>query len=87
MLAAFLSGAFMMALAVIGLIFVRTWRDTGDRFFGVFGVAFWLLALERVPLALFHQMKEPGSFVYLLRLLAFLLIISAVLDKNWIRRA
>jgi len=64
MLATFLSGAFMMALAVIGVIFTRTWRDTGDAFFGRFGAAFLLMALERVPLALFNQMKDAIYALY-----------------------
>ena len=85
-LAIFLSGAFMMALALIAVIFARTWRDTGDRFFRHFAIAFALLAIERIPLALFHQMKEPHSLVYLLRLLAFLTILQAVVQRNVRRR-
>jgi hypothetical protein len=83
MVATFLSGVFMMGLAVVALIFLRSWKETGDAFFIRFSVAFFLLAVERVPLALFHQMKEPGSLVYLIRLAAFLLILHAILRKNF----
>jgi len=82
MVAVFLSGALMMGLFVVAMMFIRTGRDTEDSFFGLFGTAFLLMAVERIPLALFHQMKEPGSLVYLLRLVAFLLIIKAILNKN-----
>lgn len=82
LLATFLSGALMTALAIIALIFARTWRDTRNLFFLLFSLAFGLLALERVPLALFHQMKEPGSLVYLLRLVAFTLILAAIVHRN-----
>ncbi len=79
----FLSGVFMMGLAVAGLVFLRSWKETGERLFLSFGVAFFLLAIERIPLALFHRMKEPGSLVYVLRLVAFLIILRAILNKNF----
>ena len=78
----FLSGIFMMGLGVSGLLFLRSWREAGDRLFLNFAIAFWLLALERIPLALFHQMKEPHSLVYLLRLFAFVIIILTIWNKN-----
>ncbi len=71
-----------MGLLTAGLVFLRSWRENGDPFFVRFAAAFWLMAVERVPLALFHRMKEPGSLVYLLRLLAFILILEAILRKN-----
>lgn len=85
MMGVFLSGAFMMGLGVAGLVFLRAWIETKDSLFLSFGVAFFLLAIERIPLALFHQMKEPGSLVYLLRLVAFLIILQAILKKNFTR--
>jgi hypothetical protein len=83
---AFLSGAFMMGLAVSGLAFLRAWKETNDKLFLHFGVAFFLLAVERVPLALFHRMKEPGSLVYLIRLLAFLIILRAISKKTFTQK-
>lgn len=83
LLGVFLSGAFMMGLAVSGLIFLRSWKETGERLFLSFGIAFFLLAVERIPLALNHRMKEPGSFVYVIRLAAFLIILQAILKKNF----
>lgn len=77
-LSIFLSGAFMMGLAIAGTVFLRSWRETRDGLFLRFAAAFWLLALERIPLVLLHRMKEPGSFVYAFRLLAFLLILDAI---------
>jgi hypothetical protein len=82
MLSVFLSGAFMMGLAVAGLVFFRSWRDTKDPLFLRFSAAFWLMAVERIPLALLHKMKEPGSFVYVLRLVAYLLILDAIRGKR-----
>lgn len=77
----FLMGAVAMALAAIGLYFLRFWRETGDRLFAIFCVSFWLLASSRVMLLLIPP-EEEDSWVYLIRLVAFVLIIVAILDKN-----
>lgn len=78
----FISGAIMMACWVAGLFFLRFWRGTRDRFFAMFALSFWLLALERVILLMFDPIDETRTFVYLIRSLAFLVIVLAVIDKN-----
>lgn len=79
----FLSGGTAMACVAIGLFFLRYWRRTGDRFFGVFALAFWVFAANRVVLVtLGDEQESVGILVYLFRLAAFLLIIAAVVDKN-----
>ena len=45
------------------------------------------MAIERVPLALFNKMREPGSLVYLFRLAAFLVILYAIYKQTFVRRA
>lgn len=77
-----ISGALIAGYAVIALFFLRFWRDTRDRLFGMFAAAFLLLAVHRVllPLILRDAGLEPAA--YALRLLAFLIIIAAVVDKN-----
>ena len=67
---------------IVGLFFVRFWRDTGDRLFGFFGAAFWLLAISWVLLAIYDPTAESRPYIFAIRLLAFLLIIIAILDKN-----
>lgn len=67
---------------IIGLYFLRFQRDTGDRFFGYFGASFWLLALCWILLALFSPTDETRPYIYAIRLVAFGLIIAAVIDKN-----
>ncbi len=78
----FISGAILMACWVVGLFFFRFWRSTHDRFFAMFALAFWLLGLERVILAWLNIIDETHSSVYLIRTLAFLVIVVAVIDKN-----
>lgn len=81
--AVFLSGATGMATLAIGLYFVRFWRQTGDRFFAIFALAFWVFAANRVALLLIDDENESvRTGIYVIRLAAFLLIIAAILDKN-----
>jgi hypothetical protein len=82
MVYAFLSGAVTLGFAVIGLFFLRFWRRTGDRLFVAFSVAFWLLGLNQALLVLPNVRDEERSWLYLLRLLAFALILLAVWQKN-----
>ncbi len=77
-----ISGALMMGYFVAGLYFLRFWRDTRDRLFGIFAAAFWLLALQRLALALTTQYFEDVTWLYGVRLLAFVLILLAIIDKN-----
>jgi hypothetical protein len=77
-----LSGAIFMGLAVVGLFFLRFWRQTGDRLFAIFAMAFWVLTLERLLLLLIDPKDELRPYVYTVRLFAFLLILTAIIDKN-----
>jgi hypothetical protein len=80
MLEPFLAGAIMLASVVIAMFFWRFKKTTGDRLFGFFAIAFLLLGLERVGAEFVSP--NPRSLLYLLRLLAFVLILYAILDKN-----
>lgn len=77
-----MAGALAMGYLVAGLFFLRFWRDVRDRLFLLFAVAFVLLAVQRVMLALIADTPEAAVPLYGLRLLAFLIIIAAVVDKN-----
>jgi uncharacterized membrane protein YeiB len=77
-----LSGAIIMGFAVAGVFFLRFWRRTRDTLFLIFGIAFWLLALNQAILALANIPVEESSWVYLLRLAAFSLIILGIVIKN-----
>ena len=81
----FMSGVIVMGFLVSGLFFLRFWRRTRDLLFVAFALAFWLLALNQILLVLVDIPYEERSWIYLLRLAAFTLIIVAVVRKN--RRA
>jgi len=77
-----LMGAIAMASAVAGLFFLRFWRETKDRLFLIFAIAFWLLGATRIGLAISPERAEGDTFWYWVRLAAFLLILAAIADKN-----
>ncbi len=77
-----LSGAVTFGFAICGLFFLRFWRRTGDRLFAAFALAFWLLGLVQALLALTDIPVEERSFLYIIRLLAFVLILAAIWFKN-----
>ncbi|HWK89286.1 MAG TPA: DUF5985 family protein [Longimicrobium sp.] len=88
MTTSFVSGLLVAGYAVVGLFFLRFWRESGDRLFAWFALAFWMLAAQRAGLAMLvgHEGVETAeTWFYGLRALAYLLIIWAILDKN--RRA
>jgi hypothetical protein len=78
----FLQGICVTAAGVSGLFFLRFWRDSRDPLFGFFAAAFWLLALSWVLLALTSPTEETRPYIYAVRLVAFVLIIVAMIVKN-----
>jgi peptidoglycan/LPS O-acetylase OafA/YrhL len=78
----FSSGAVAMGYFVAGLFFLKFWARTRDELFAAFAAAFGLLALEQLLLVWSGLPREEQTWFYLMRLVAFLLIIGAILRKN-----
>ena len=78
----FLSGASAVAAAAIALFFLAFWRDSGDRFFALFALAFAIFAVNRILLTVLDDESEARTIVYVARALAFGLIVAAIVDKN-----
>lgn len=72
----------MVMSLIAALFFFKFWSKTEDRFFGFFALAFSLFAIERCFLAIIDPTNEAQPFVYSFRMLSFLIIIWAVIDKN-----
>jgi peptidoglycan/LPS O-acetylase OafA/YrhL len=83
----FVWGLITMGYLIAGLFFLRFWSRTRDRLFGAFAIAFWLLAANQGLVAVSGVPREEQTWFYLLRLVAFLAIIAAVIEKNTGRRA
>lgn len=78
----FTFGAIAMGLTVAGFFFLRFRRETGDRLFALFAVAFFVLAINRIGLVLAFSRNVKGDYLYWVRLVAFLIILAAIIDKN-----
>jgi hypothetical protein len=82
MLEDFLGGAVAMGFAVAALFFLKFWRRTREGLFLAFAGSFLLLAATQALLTLSGIPTEERSWLYLLRLLAFLLILGAMWWQN-----
>ncbi|HVZ88670.1 MAG TPA: DUF5985 family protein [Polyangia bacterium] len=78
----FIWGALTMASWVIATFFLGFWRTTRDRLFGVFSAAFAILGINWLLLGVCNVRTESQHYFYLVRLLAFVLLIGGIVDKN-----
>jgi len=78
----FLWGATSMGAWTAALFFLRFWRQTRDRFFLAFALAFMLLAVNWLGLVFVAPETEARTWMYLVRLAAFVIILLAIWDKN-----
>jgi hypothetical protein len=79
---AFVSGLIVAGYLAAVLFFLRGWRDTRDRLFGIFAAAFVMLAVQRTALTVLVPSEGVSIALYALRAGAFVLIIWAIVDKN-----
>lgn len=81
-----LNGVIAAFSAAIGLFFLRFWKQSHDRLFAAFAAAFWVLCANWVLLAFVGPEFEARTWLYVLRLVAFGLIIWGIVDKNRSRK-
>ncbi len=81
----FLNGATALACLVVGAFFWRFYHQGKDRLFLIFALAFWVFSANRIILALLEEGHEAALYVYVSRLIAFVLILLAIIDKNYPR--
>ncbi|HEY1261914.1 MAG TPA: DUF5985 family protein [Terriglobales bacterium] len=79
----FLLGVVATASAVAGLFFLKFWRQSHDIFFLAFAAFFLIEGMNRVVLVFFDKPNEGSPWIYLVRLFALLLILAAILRKNY----
>ena len=78
----FLYGMVVMGFAVACLLFLSYWRRTRQSLFLTFAASFFLLSVNYAWLALTNIPVEERSPLFLVRLLAFGLIIVAIVQSN-----
>jgi hypothetical protein len=77
-----LTGAVAMGFLVVTLFFLRFWRESRDRLFAFFALSFLILAVNRFALGVAADTDLHGDYLYWIRLLAFAVILVAIVDKN-----
>lgn len=87
MIDAFLLGVIATASLAAGLFFLRFWRDTRDSLFLAFAIAFFVEGLNRVSMLAFRRANEGSPWNYVVGLVAFLVILGGIVNKNRKSRA
>jgi hypothetical protein len=82
----FFSGAVTFGYAIAAVHFYNFWKRTADRLFLSFALAFVLLALNQLVVFAIGANDERGNYAYILRVLGFVLILLAIVDKNTFAR-
>ena len=77
-----ISGATMAASLGVAVFFFRFYRETRDRLFAAFSLAFVVFAVNRLLLLVLEDGSEAEVYVYAVRLAVFALILAAIIDKN-----
>ncbi len=82
MLEGFLLGVIVTASLAAAAFFFKFWKRTRDQLFLAFGAAFLIEGLNRVGFLFVAHPNEGSPAIYTVRLLAFLLILAAIIRKN-----
>ncbi|HYP07808.1 MAG TPA: DUF5985 family protein [Bryobacteraceae bacterium] len=80
---AFLLGLLTAMFLTAAVFFLRFWKETRDRFFLTFAGSFFVEGVSRVALLFVDRPSQPHSIIYVIRMLASLLIVWAILQKNY----
>jgi uncharacterized membrane protein HdeD (DUF308 family) len=83
MVEAFLLGVIATTSLTAGVFFLKFWRRTRDSLFLAFAIAFLIEGLNRIGFLLTAHPNEGSPWIYLVRLVAFLIILGAILHKNY----
>ena len=78
----FLTGIATTGFLIAAVFLFRFWKTTRDSFFAILGIAFVLFALNQLGTVLLEVPREEQSWIYLLRLVGFALLLIAIALKN-----
>ena len=82
MIEGFLLGVIVTASITAGAFFLKFWKQTRDQLFLAFAIAFIIEGLNRIGFLFVESPNEAGPTIYVVRLVAFLLIVAAIVRKN-----
>jgi len=78
----FLLGVIVTASLTAAGFFWRFYRQTRDRLFLAFSGAFCIEGINRMAFLLIDEPSEGSPAIYMVRLIAFLLLLGAIIAKN-----
>ncbi|HWE79704.1 MAG TPA: DUF5985 family protein [Pseudolabrys sp.] len=79
----FLSGMVTAGYLVAALFFFRFWGRTKDSLFANFSIAFLLFASGQFGSIWFNGQHDDNMWIFLLRLAGFVLLLVAIVRKNF----
>jgi hypothetical protein len=79
----YLCGLISACNWVAATIFLRFWRQTRDRLFLYFALAFVVFGFSRMPRAFLDPDSAWAIYPFLVRFIAYAFILAAIVDKNW----
>lgn len=82
MVEGFLLGVIVTASLTAAGFFWRFYRQTRDKFFLAFAGAFLIEGINRMSFLLIDKPSEGSPAIYMVRLVAFLLLLGAIVAKN-----
>jgi hypothetical protein len=82
-LESFLIGVIATSSITAGVFFLKFWKQTRDSLFLAFAAAFVIEGLNRCAFLFVEKPNEGNPIIYIVRLFAFLLILAAILKKNY----
>lgn len=83
MIESFLLGVIATASITAGCFFLKFWRTTRDSFFLAFAASFIVEGLNRAAVLFVDKPNEGTPATYIVRLFSMLLILMAILRKNY----
>jgi uncharacterized membrane protein HdeD (DUF308 family) len=82
MIEGFLLGVIVTASLTAAGFFWRFYRQTRDKLFLAFAAAFAIEGINRMAFLMVDKPNEGSAIIYMVRLVAFLLILAAIVAKN-----
>lgn len=82
MIEGFLLGVIVTCSFVAAGFFTRFWKATRDLLFLGFAAAFLLEGINRLAFLFLDKPSAGEGWIYIIRLLSYLLILAAIANKN-----
>lgn len=82
MIDGFLLGVIVTSSLTAGAFFFKFWKKTHDRLFMGFAAAFVIEGINRITFLFADQPNEGDPLIYVVRLLSYLVILAAIVQKN-----